>query len=121
MHADNSETPRRWERKGATEKSPVAPISVPLATYLRRPGEACRLSASQPRAVLERREVGVGRDQFDEERLTLKLPDLHELTGSDNLRVVRLTSAGDTGRVERISPEHHWPTISCTVADAGAT
>jgi hypothetical protein len=34
-----------------------------------------------------RREVGVGRDQFDEERLTLKLPDLHELTGSDNLRV----------------------------------
>jgi hypothetical protein len=28
-----------------------------------------------------------GRDQFDEERLTLKLPDLHELTGSDNLRV----------------------------------
>jgi hypothetical protein len=105
MHADNSETPRRWERKGATEKSPVAPISVPLATYLRRPGEACRLSASQPRAVLERREVGVGRDQFDEERLTRKLPDLHELNDRSPIMVLGSTVGSSNDPTTKINKE----------------
>jgi hypothetical protein len=77
-------------------------------------GADCSASR-QLRAALERRECGVGLDQFEVERRPVDLTDDHEITGSDQLRVrigviehdpetvpERLNPRFEAGRAERL-------------------
>jgi hypothetical protein len=67
---------------GCAKNSPTTP-----PTPRRHVRHGCGSAGNQAWAVLECRERGIGRDQFEVERLPLDLVDNHEHASSDNLRV----------------------------------